>query len=186
MVPSFEIDDVAVTCFMPLAILITISLYESFGSHPFLAEVRVIVRPTLLLLHVKAARVRPKDSSAKSSLALNAKVDDTQNTHAAHSRLAQRVGIRETVETKKADKKPKTVRSYSRNQLYRSWGLGAHRGWARLLLDRRCLVGTSNAPRGCSNRSNYRSAHDEETAYDSYMNPEPGFRAGPWDSYDAA
>ena len=125
MVPSFEIDDVAVTCFMPLAILITISLYESFGSHPFLAEVRVIVRPTLLLLHVKAARVRPKDSSAKSSLALNAKVDDTQNTHAAHSRLAQRVGIRETVETKKADKKPKTVRSYSRNQLYRSWGLGA-------------------------------------------------------------
>jgi hypothetical protein len=42
------------------------------------------------------------------------------------------------------------------------------------------------APRGCSNRSNYRSAHDEETAYDSYMNPEPGFRAGPGDSYDAA
>ena len=68
----------------------------------------------------------------------------------------------------------------------RSWGLGVHRGWARLLLDRRCLVGTSNAPRGCSNRSNYRSAHDEETAYDSYMNPEPGFRAGPGDSYDAA
>jgi len=85
-----------------------------------------------------------------------------------------------------SDKKPKTVRSYFRNQLYRSWGLGAHRGWARLLLDRRCLVGTSNAPRGCSNRSNYRSAHDEETAYDSYMNPEPGFRAGPGDSYDAA
>ena len=42
------------------------------------------------------------------------------------------------------------------------------------------------APRGCSNRSNYRSAHDEETAYDSYMNPEPGFRAGPGDSYAAA
>ena len=84
-------------------------------------------------------------------------------------------------------KKPKTVRSYFRNQLYRSLGLRAHRGWARLLLDRRCLVGTSNAPRGCSNRSNYRSAHDEETAYDSYyMNPVPGFRAGPGDSYDAA
>jgi len=24
------------------------------------------------------------------------------------------------------------------------------------------------------------------TAYDSYMNPEPGFRAGPGDSFDAA
>jgi isoaspartyl peptidase/L-asparaginase-like protein (Ntn-hydrolase superfamily) len=30
------------------------------------------------------------------------------------------------------------------------------------------------------------SAHDEETAYYSYMNPEPDFRAGPGDSYDAA
>ena len=39
----------------------------------------------------------------------------------------------------------------------RSWGLTAHRGWARLLLDRWCLVGTSNTPRGYSNRSNYRS-----------------------------
>ena len=36
-----------------------------------------------------------------------------------------------------------------------------------------------NTPRGYSNRSNYRSEHDEETAYDSYMNPEFGFRAGP-------
>jgi hypothetical protein len=26
----------------------------------------------------------------------------------------------------------------------------------------------------------------QETAYDSYMNPESGFRAGPGDSYDAA
>ena len=68
-----------------------------------------------------------------------------------------------------SDKKPKTVRSYFRNQLYRSWGLGAGSPprMGTSLLDRRCLVGTSNAPRGCSNRSNYRSAHDEETAYDS-------------------
>jgi hypothetical protein len=84
------------------------------------------------------------------------------------------------------DKKTKTVRSYFRNQLYRSRGLTAHRGWARLLLDRRCLVSTSNTPRGYSNRRNYRSEHDEETAYGSYMNPESGFRAGPGDSYDAA
>jgi hypothetical protein len=46
---------------------------------------------------------------------------------------------------------------------------------------------TSDTPRGgYSNRSNYRSEHDEETAYGSYMNPEFGFRAGQGDSYDAA
>ena len=85
-----------------------------------------------------------------------------------------------------SDKKTKTARSYFRNQLYRSWGLTAHRGLARLLLDRRCLVSTSNTPRGYSNRRNYLSEHGEETAYVSYMNPESGFRAGPGDSYDAA
>jgi hypothetical protein len=85
-----------------------------------------------------------------------------------------------------SDKKNKTVRSYFRNQLYRSWGLTAHRGWARLLLDRRCLMSTRNTPRGYSNRSNYRSEYDEETAYGSYMNPGSGFRAWPGDSYDAA
>jgi len=26
---------------------------------------------------------------------------------------------------------------------------------------------------------------DEESAYDSYMNPEPGYRSGPGDSLDA-
>ena len=53
---------------------------------------------------------------------------------------------------------------------------------ARLLLNRRCLMSTSNTPHGYSNRNNYRSEHGEETAYGSYMNPEPGFRAGPGDS----
>ena len=37
-----------------------------------------------------------------------------------------------------------------------------------------------------ANHNNYRSEHDEETAYDSYMNSEPGFRAGQGDSYDTA
>ena len=31
------------------------------------------------------------------------------------------------------------------NQVYRSWGHTAHRGWARLLLDRRSLVQVPNA-----------------------------------------
>ena len=30
-----------------------------------------------------------------------------------------------------------------------------------------------------------RNDYDEETAYESYMNPEPGFQSGPGDSLDA-
>jgi len=30
-----------------------------------------------------------------------------------------------------------------------------------------------------------RNDYDEETAYESYMNPEPGFQSGPGDSVDA-
>ena len=46
------------------------------------------------------------------------------------------------------DKAPKAVRGFFfLNQLYRSWGHTAHRGWARLLLDRRSLVQVPNAPR---------------------------------------
>ena len=44
------------------------------------------------------------------------------------------------------DKTLKVVKGFFLNQLYRSWGLTAHRGWARLLLDRRCLVLVPNAP----------------------------------------
>ena len=39
-----------------------------------------------------------------------------------------------------ADKPLKVAKGFFLNQLYRSWGLTAHRGWARLLLDRRCLA----------------------------------------------
>ena len=31
----------------------------------------------------------------------------------------------------------------------------------------------------------YRNDYDEETTYESYMNPEPGFQSGPGDSVDA-
>ena len=44
------------------------------------------------------------------------------------------------------DKTLKVVKGFFLNQLYRSWGLTAHRGWARLLLDRRCLAQVPNAP----------------------------------------
>ena len=36
----------------------------------------------------------------------------------------------------------------------------------------------SQHPRACND-------YDEETAYESYMNPEPGFQSGPGDSVDA-
>ena len=69
---------------------------------------------------------------------------------------------------------------------HRYSGLAAHRGWERHLLDRRCLVGTSNTPRGYSNCNNHRSDHGVGTAHDSNTNPKPGFRAGSADYYDAA
>ena len=37
------------------------------------------------------------------------------------------------------DRGSKTINAYYRRVLYRAWGLTAHRGWARLMLDRRGL-----------------------------------------------
>ena len=45
------------------------------------------------------------------------------------------------------DKMSKAVKGSFLNQLCRSWGHTAHRGWARLLLDRCSLVQVPNAPR---------------------------------------
>jgi len=61
---------------------------------------------------------------------------------------------------------------------HRAWGLTAHRGWARLMLDRRSLVQAPNAPRDQSQDPCARNNYDEETAYESCMNPEPGFQFG--------
>jgi len=41
-------------------------------------------------------------------------------------------------------------------------------------------------PRDRTSRNCPRDEYDEAAAYESYMNPEPVFRAGPGDSYDAA
>ena len=45
------------------------------------------------------------------------------------------------------DRGSKTAKAYYRRVLYRAWGFTAHRGWARLMLDRRGLVQAPNAPR---------------------------------------
>ena len=82
------------------------------------------------------------------------------------------------------DRGSKTAKAYYRRVLYRAWGLTAHRGWARLMLDRRSLVQAPGALRGQSQRPRARDDYDEETAYESYMNPEPGFQSGPGDSAD--
>jgi len=77
-----------------------------------------------------------------------------------------------------------TVKAYYRRVLHRAWGFTAHRGWARLMLDRRGLVQTPNAPRDQSQHPRARSDYDEETAYGSYMSPEPGYQPGPGDFVD--
>jgi len=38
---------------------------------------------------------------------------------------------------------------------------------------------------GKINYGRARNDYDEEAAYESYMNPEPGFQSGPGDSVDA-
>jgi len=84
-----------------------------------------------------------------------------------------------------SDRGSKTVKAYYRRGLYRAWGLTAHRGWARIMLDRRSLVRAPNALRDQSQQPRAPNDYDEETAYESYMNPEPGFESGPGDSADA-
>ena len=44
---------------------------------------------------------------------------------------------------------------------------------------------STNAPRDQSQHPRARNDYDEETACESYMNPEPGFQSGPGDSVDA-
>ena len=44
---------------------------------------------------------------------------------------------------------------------------------------------TPGAPRDQSQHPRARNDYDEETAYDIYMNPEPGFQSGPGDSANA-
>jgi len=53
------------------------------------------------------------------------------------------------------------------------------------MLDRRSLVQAPNAPRDQSQHPRARNDYDEETVYESYMNPEPGLQSGPKDSLDA-
>ena len=53
------------------------------------------------------------------------------------------------------------------------------------MLDRRSLVQASGDPRDQSQHPRARNDYDEETAYESYMNPEPVFQSGPGDSANA-
>ena len=78
-----------------------------------------------------------------------------------------------------SDKKQDVVAAFFLSQIYRSWGLVAHRGWARLMLDRRCLVEIPNAPRHRAERAHAEADYDVETAFDNHFNPEAGHRTGP-------
>ena len=74
------------------------------------------------------------------------------------------------------DKSSKAVKDFILNQLFRSWGHTAHRGWARLLLDRCSLVQVPNAPR---RRARADDRHYEENITESYFHPEVSHHIGP-------
>ena len=67
------------------------------------------------------------------------------------------------------DKTFKAVKGFFLNQLYRPWGHTAHRGWERLLLDRRSLVQIPNAPR---RRAHADARYYEENSMESYFHSE--------------
>ena len=58
-------------------------------------------------------------------------------------------------------------------------------GLRKKMHDRRSLVQAPNAPRDQSQHPRARNDYDEETAYESYMNPEPGSQSGPGGAVDA-
>ena len=74
------------------------------------------------------------------------------------------------------DKTSKAVKGFFLNQPYRSWGLTAHRGWARPLLDCRNFVQVPNAPR---RRARADDRHYEENIMESYFHPEGDHHIGP-------
>ena len=77
------------------------------------------------------------------------------------------------------------VAAFFLSQIYWPWGLDAHRGWARRVLDRKCLIEVPNAPRHRAERAHAEADDDEETAFNKYANPEAGHRAGSGGPVDA-
>ena len=59
------------------------------------------------------------------------------------------------------------------------------RGLRELVLFSKKREGSEKRGRDQSQHPRARNDYDEETAYESYMNPEPGFQSGPGDSVDA-
>ena len=75
----------------------------------------------------------------------------------------------------KAEQKKGRSEGFFLNQLYRSWGHTAHRGWERLLLDRRSLVQVPNAPR---RRARADDRYYEENIMESYFHLEVDHHIG--------
>ena len=78
-----------------------------------------------------------------------------------------------------SDQIQRAVAAFFLSQIHRPWGLVAHRGWARLMLDRRCFVEVPNAPRHRAERAYAKAGCGEETALKNYFNPEAGQSARP-------
>ena len=73
------------------------------------------------------------------------------------------------------DKTSKAVKGFFLNQVYRSWGHTAHRGWARLLLGRRSSVQVPNDPR---RRARADDRYYEENSMESHFHPEVNHHIG--------
>ena len=59
-------------------------------------------------------------------------------------------------------------------RLYRTFGLTAHLGWARLVLDRsRDLVDYPNATNTKTTKNNYDPDEEDAHDFDLYQNPDP-------------
>ena len=84
-----------------------------------------------------------------------------------------------------SDKKQNVVAASFLSQTHRSWGLVAHRRWAVLMLDHRCLVEIPNAPRHCSGRAHAEAGYDEASNFDIYSSSEASSRTGPGGETDA-
>ena len=84
-----------------------------------------------------------------------------------------------------SDRKLNVVAASFLSQIYWTWGVFAHEGRARLVLNRRCLVEVPNAPHHCAERAHAEAEYDKETAFDSHLNPEAGHCTGPGDTTDA-
>jgi hypothetical protein len=80
------------------------------------------------------------------------------------------------------DEEPKVAKGVFKQRLYREWGHTAHRGWARLLLDRReeliVLPRYDGRAAGAGGEGQVSPEEDLATLFHQHRNSDPGFQPG--------